>query len=98
MNIYIYIYIYIYIGNIFISSNSLTYSVIEFMHLAMYATRIIDKLLVRCIHLILEILSRSHALGVILFDVNMQSHSRVSLVKVLLLSHCFSLALTCLHW
>jgi hypothetical protein len=93
MNIYIYIFC-----NIFVYSNALTYIVIKFTHLAIYITRLIDKELVRCIHMILEILARIHALDVILIDVSVQSYRCVSLVKVLLLSHSFSLALSYLHW
>jgi hypothetical protein len=63
---------------------------------AMEGTRV-TSVIVRCFHLIFEMLSRSHVLGVSVFDVSMRSHRRVFLVKVLL-CHCFTLAMTCVHW
>jgi hypothetical protein len=69
MNVYIYIYIW------YIYSDVLTSSVIKFMHLAIYITRLIDKVLVCCIHPILKILARNHAVAVILIEVSVQSHS-----------------------
>ena len=65
------------------------------MHLAMYKRCL--SIINLFVYLVLEVLTRSHALGVILFDFSMQSHRRISLLKVLLLSHFFCLTSTSLH-